>query len=184
MNPKLPLYLALLMLTQCSKCKSDDPAPLAQLPPATQEGKNTFGCLVNGQAFTPSGSVGLSSNFVVSYEPSATLGGNLNIQAFRYRSDNANSKQTIQLSAGPIFQARTYRLDLSSTEGLANYFDRSKPSPCDDYFYADMSYRRGSITLTRLDEQAGIIAGTFEVTMAKTGCDTIRITDGRFDYKL
>jgi len=182
MKHKLPLYLALLLLTQCSKCKKDDPAPLSQLPPATQEGKNTFGCLVNGEAFIPSGSVGLNSNLVVSYEPSATLGGNLNIQAFRYRGDN--TKQTIQLSAGPIFQARTYRLDLGSNEGLVNYFDRAKPNPCNDYFYADMSYRRGSLTLTRLDEQAGIIAGTFEVTIAKPGCDTIRITEGRFDAKL
>lgn len=55
---RLPLYLALVLLTQCSECKNDptprDPAD--QLPPATQTGANTFGCLVNGQPYTPSGS--------------------------------------------------------------------------------------------------------------------------------
>ena len=180
MNIKLPLYLALLTLTQCSSCK-DGPGPNAQLPPATQEGKNTFGCRVNGQVFTPNGSVGLNDNFVVSYEPSATLGGNFNMQAFRYVN---GSKETIQFSAGPIFQARTYSLDLGSNDGSVNYFNRALPNPCDRYYSYDMSYRQGSLTLTRLDEQAGIIAGTFEVTIAKPGCDTIRITDGRFDYKL
>ena len=44
---KLPLYLCLATLTQCSKCKND-PAPTDQLPAATQTGANTFGCLVNG----------------------------------------------------------------------------------------------------------------------------------------
>ncbi|MCI1190173.1 hypothetical protein MON38_22330 [Hymenobacter sp. DH14] len=58
---KLLLYAALLTLTQCSKCKNDPqpqpPAdPLALLPPETQTGQRTFGCLVNGQAWTPAGS--------------------------------------------------------------------------------------------------------------------------------
>ena len=54
---KLPLYLAQLTLTQCSKCKRDDPQPqppkdpLSLLPPETQTGTGTFACLVNGKAF-------------------------------------------------------------------------------------------------------------------------------------
>jgi len=48
----------------------------------------------------------------------------------------------------------------------------------------EVSHLDGQLTLTRLDEQAGIIAGTFEFTIAKPGCDTIRVTDGRFDKKL
>ena len=60
MNTKLPLYLALLLLTQCSKSNTDDPAPVAPnpvdaLPPATQTGQRTFGCLLNGKAWTPAG---------------------------------------------------------------------------------------------------------------------------------
>ena len=43
---RLPLYLSLALLTQCSKCKNDPtPAkPEDQLPPATQTGAGTFGC--------------------------------------------------------------------------------------------------------------------------------------------
>jgi hypothetical protein len=42
----------------------------------------------------------------------------------------------------------------------------------------------GSITITKLDIQNGIIAGTFAATLYKPGCDTVTITDGRFDMKL
>ncbi len=37
-------------------CEKEKPAPIDQLPPATQTGANTFGCLVNGEVFKPSGS--------------------------------------------------------------------------------------------------------------------------------
>ena len=44
----------MLLLASCDGCKKDDPKPkteLEKLPPATQEGKDTFGCLVNGKAW-------------------------------------------------------------------------------------------------------------------------------------
>ena len=42
----LQLVLSLLLLPGCQKA---DPAPVDPLPPATQTGANTFGCLLNGQ---------------------------------------------------------------------------------------------------------------------------------------
>jgi hypothetical protein len=43
---------------------------------------------------------------------------------------------------------------------------------------------QGQLVITRLDMSAGIIAGTFSFTLAQTGCDTIKVTQGRFDKKL
>lgn len=40
------------------------------------------------------------------------------------------------------------------------------------------------MSITRFDLSMGIISGTFEFTLSKTGCETISITDGRFDAKL
>lgn len=60
---KLPLYLSLLLLTQCSKCKLDNPTPLppkdplSVLPAETQTGAGTLGCLVNGNAYATISSV-------------------------------------------------------------------------------------------------------------------------------
>ena len=46
------------------------------------------------------------------------------------------------------------------------------------------TYHKGTLTITRLDLQAGIISGTFAFTLAKPGCDTVRVTQGRFDKRL
>jgi hypothetical protein len=174
------LYAALLLLTQCSKCKKDDPTPEEQLPPATQIGANTFGCLVNGQAYLPSGYNG-TSNYVVLYEP-APNGGTLNILTY---SIKGTTRQFINLSCGPIIQPRRFSLDIPVTEGTASYTNTSLPKPCNSYEGNQApSYRKGSLTITRLDLSAGIISGTFEVTLAQPGCDTIRVTKGRFDKKL
>lgn len=54
MNRRPPLLL-LAALLGLSQCKKHDPDPVDQLPPATQTGANTFGCLLNGQLWTPSG---------------------------------------------------------------------------------------------------------------------------------
>ena len=181
---KLPLYLCLLLLTQCSKCK-DDVAPLDQLPPATQTGANTFGCLVNGQAWTPQGDNG-TDNYVVLFEPDqgnpSQPGGNLSVRAYRILSNG--DRTNVAVNAFNVDRIRSYSLDFSSVQGNALYGNRNASSPCDTYGPADTRFRRGNLTLTRLDQQAGIIAGTFEFTVAKPGCDTIRVTNGRFDYKL
>jgi len=43
---------------------------LEQLPPATQTGANTFGCLLNGEAWTPSGNNGYGTgNYTVACDP-------------------------------------------------------------------------------------------------------------------
>jgi len=49
----LLLILSLTLLS--SSCKKHVIKPIDQLPPATQTGANTFGCLVNGAAFLPAG---------------------------------------------------------------------------------------------------------------------------------
>ena len=74
------LLAALLGLSQCKKKR--DPAPEDQLPPATQTGANTFGCLVNGQPWTPQGYNGMS-NYSVYYDPTYRK-GTLNIFKYKY----------------------------------------------------------------------------------------------------
>ena len=52
------LYVCLLTLfTGCSKCNKviEPDSPTAGLPPATQVGAYTFGCMLNGQPWLPVG---------------------------------------------------------------------------------------------------------------------------------
>lgn len=88
------LLLFPLLLTQCRWLKND-PEPLDQLPAITQEGKNIFGCLLNGQAWTPKGNAGYS-NYTVYYDPEYAK-GTLNISTYRYPSENSNNFQTITI---------------------------------------------------------------------------------------
>ena len=69
--------LLLLLPLALLGCKKDDPKPEDQLPPATRTGANTFGCLVNGQAWTPNGNDS-TSNYTVYYDPNYR-DGTLNI---------------------------------------------------------------------------------------------------------
>jgi hypothetical protein len=52
----LLIAIALISILCSNSCKKHSSDPLSQLPPATQTGAQTFGCLINGKAFTPGGS--------------------------------------------------------------------------------------------------------------------------------
>ena len=55
MKFRTTLYLLISVLLSASHCKKDK-TPEDQLPPETQTGAGTFGCLVNGNVFIPKGS--------------------------------------------------------------------------------------------------------------------------------
>ncbi len=175
MKRTLPLYLSLLLLTQC---KQDDPRPEDQLPPATQTGANTFGCLVNGQPWTPRGNDG-TSNFSVVYDPNYAQGW-LSVATYRI-ADGVANQQIISLNSDSMRAVGTYPLRILSKHFATLIDGRSK---CKYYPTDATTYCRGNLTITRLDMRAGVVSGTFDFTLAKLGCDTIRITHGRFDKKL
>ena len=182
MKTKLLLYPALLLLTQCSKCKND-PAPndpASQLPPATQTGANTFGCLVNGQPYTPKGNTG-ASNFGVTYDPSFR-GGAIVIET--YRVEGGGLTKFLSIDATPVNTSGNYSLNLSTGLGEVLY-SSGGPSPCGFmYDSRDVTYRKATLIITRFDVNGRVIAGTFDAIIARTGCDTLKITQGRFDKKL
>jgi hypothetical protein len=62
----LLLLLVTLSLSCCSKDDNKPVNPIDQLPPATQTGANTAGCLVDGKAFLPKGYIP-SGNLVCNY---------------------------------------------------------------------------------------------------------------------
>ena len=75
--PPALLLAALLGLSQCQKKDAGPAKPEDQLPPATQTGAGTFGCLLNGQPWTPQGYDG-KPNFITTYD-AGYAGGNLAI---------------------------------------------------------------------------------------------------------
>ena len=100
--------LRLLPVLLAMGCHKNNPSPLDRLPPATQTGQYTFGCLLNGQSWTPLGFDG-SSNYSVVYDPTYKL-GTLNIAAYRYTDSNSNSNQTIGIFSDSMKSVGRYKL--------------------------------------------------------------------------
>ena len=184
MKRKLLLYLCLATLTQCSKCKNDPaPAdPASQLPPATQTGANTFGCLVNGQPYTPSGNNG-RANYAVLYDP-GFQGGSLQVRTYRYPESNSNKNQYLVVGGININRVAKFLIGPGNDAG-AFFTDDYRTAPCNDYDSSQAgTFSKGTLTITRLDLQAHIVSGTFEFVLTQPGCDTLKVTQGRFDKKL
>ena len=174
--PATLLLAALLGLCQCSK--KNDPDPIDQLPPATQTGANTFGCLVNGQPWTPKGYNG-TGNYSVYYDPNYRK-GTLNVATYRYESEKDDSRQDIIIFSDSLTNVGKYPLTVLNHQEALFYGNSNQ---C-DFQQNGRHYRRGTLTITRLDLKAGIISGTFDFVLAKPGCDTIKVTQGRFDKRL
>jgi hypothetical protein len=196
----LKRYIALLLLcgilTQCQFLgfeleKQNKPE---ELPPITQEGKNTFGCYVNGNLFIPRGPTPI---FVPKLKKTHDNYNTLTITVNSYR-DSAGI--TISESMGfflkDIKEEGVYTLKLTDIFGEGylsspiNYLKSIGDSPSICYFKNSNHDIAGNITITKLnkDPKNYFISGTFEftLTMSKPGyCDIpiLKVTQGRFDLK-
>jgi len=63
---------------------------------------------------------------------------------------------------------------------IAKYREKSETKTC-NYEYED-TYE-GSISFTKIDRTNFIVSGQFEFSTVTQSCDTVRITDGRFDVQ-
>jgi len=178
MKINLIFILILLVFSTCKKNELD------ALPPATQIGNYTFGCLINGVAWVPNGSGGFSPD-------KAVEGG--------YQDDYGNPKQrhnvwittvrndgsSMDIYLRNVFKEGEYLLNYDTgvaisvlfPENYAYYYDRNSN-------YITTSKYKGKVIVTRADTVHSIISGTFEFT----GYDaitkkTITVTNGRFDTK-
>ncbi|RDV13332.1 hypothetical protein DXT99_20145 [Pontibacter diazotrophicus] len=176
----LPLFL-LLTLLSFSSCKKKDVKPGEQLPAATMEGKNSFGAMVNREVWVPKGRPStLETNLDVVYDPNYA-GGSFDIRAFRKTKNDPFMFESMALGMTQVNRVGVYYWGKPDPEQHGSAFFYSETC---DYLNDPEVYRVGKMEITKLDMKNGIIAGTFEFTVAKPGCDTIRVTEGRFDKKL
>jgi len=171
--------LVLLLVVLCCQCnwfRKDDPKP--KLPPATQEGKKTFGCYVNSYAWVPEGRPNFYTPNLEVYYNSSTSGGSFDLRAQRATDDHGGA---IIITMFGLSGTGHYPLGIVQNQEVI----LRVLAPGCDYRSRDQDVTgTGTLTITRLDLQARVIAGTFEFTLAKPGCDTIRVTEGRFDMPL
>ncbi|TAD92859.1 MAG: hypothetical protein EAY75_01605 [Bacteroidetes bacterium] len=164
------LLIALLPLLLAASCKKDKLADeLSKLPPATQTGANTFGCLVNGKAWVPEGSDGNNSNLKIYIS-----GTDFDLRAYRL----LDTKSEILVGSVGFTGLGAYELDgVRNSTGVV--FDGCSVNR------GTTAYRIGQLTIENFDNAKGIISGKFSFNIYHRNCtDTIRITHGRFDKQL
>ncbi len=170
----LLVWLIINTTTLGSGCKKNKLSELDKLPPVTQTGANTFGCLINGKAYMPGGWDGNHSNYRVFVDASDS---SLDIRTYNFET---TVKLQITFGSSGLYSG----INLSfnhvgrSTLGIANINNCYIP-------VNDSVYRKGELKITRYDLQNGVVAGEFNCVIYKQGCtDTVKITNGRFDKKL
>lgn len=183
------LFILIAFLLIGCRDSSDDNSP--KLPPETQTGANTFGCLVDGRLFYPRDGTFdiMGNNKAVRYAGSASS---------TYQYDEiyvANFKD-----GKPINYMYFHIHDLP-TKGVGEYvwkesnFNKGIDGLMQNYLYVRAydyttstwkwytSYENsGKIIITRYDITNRIVSGTYSGKLRTAdGKETIEVTQGRFD---
>ena len=179
------IIVTMLILLCAASCKKSKPitalTELEKLPPITQTGANTFGCLVDGKAWLPNGSkpqIG-GPNIQVYVDPTFQ-GGRFSITGHQYN----NFQSKVSFGSANCTSAGYFDLALPVNGIDYNRF-KNNVNTCEYSSFDLGTYRRGFFNISRYDLNNGVFSGTFEFTIKSPTCgDTIRITNGRFDVKL
>jgi len=170
------LLLALLVIITTSLgsgCKKN------KLPPATQTGAYTFGCLVDGKVFLPKGSPFAGPVIKAQYQ---YVNGKQGF-AISARHSEGETGQTVSIGGDSItITERTYELATRNISGkLAGAYTFSKVTTLGNYYYTT-EIQRGQIVIKNFDEMNQIVSGTFwfDAIDSTTG-KIIQIREGRFD---
>jgi hypothetical protein len=177
MKQFLFLFFSLLLISSsCRKNKAVD--PLSQLPPQTQTGAETFGCLINGQVFMPGGAQlsggSLSSNYQF-------LNGGYYFRLVAVRGNGSNQTSVgLFTDSLPIHEGD--KLVLVNREKQKPYgLYLGTGSSISDWKYETSIIYNGELWIKKLDSVNQIVAGTFWFNAVNEKGDTVKITDGRFD---
>jgi hypothetical protein len=174
------LLTAISLLTSCDK-DGQVFAGKDQLPPETQTGANTVGCLVNGKVFLPH-QEGINPALECNYE---FLNGkfyfNLYYSDLRnggVRTVGAETRQST-LQVGQTYILNKNVIKDGDFIGGGQYYISSILT---NNFYTN-TINNGELRITHLDLQNSIISGTFWFDAVNSKGEKTEIREGRFDME-
>ena len=159
----------LFLMAQCHKTPTPDPEP--DLPPATQEGKGTIGCYINGKPWVPKPyiAIGVPHYLEVVFDESRN-----NFFGLEANKDGSFAEQmNIYVQNASLGRNTIIRFNAES------FYNSNNGNNCFRYYLDTIKPR--ILDITKLDKEKKIISGTFEFTAFNNCKDTINITKGRFD---
>lgn len=180
--PILAIFTLILLSIACKKHVIQPQSELSKLPPATQTGANTFGCLVNGQAFTPQdksifeGPV-LQCNYIY------TAGGYyFTLLVGNKNSDNSVTGVNIETDSLAISEGQNIPLKIYSSGNAQGsyvvYYNTGGQNA-----YETNNAVTGQLIITKFDAIKQIVSGTFYFDAINDKGDIMKITNGRFDMQ-
>ena len=189
---KKTTLLLILLLIGCSK---DNPAPedpFAKLPPETQTGANTFGCIINNQVFYPrDGTSSLFNPGGKGLEFWVAPGGTKEYNEIEIRdlqdAKPANSmiihlQGLDQIGVGEyVWHPSNF---YNSIDGLMQNYVYAKiyDASVNGWRYYGSYENSGKVTITRYDTVNHIYSGTFNGNLRlMNGTQELEISNGRFD---
>jgi hypothetical protein len=173
----LLLATALLALATCTQ-----PDPL---PEATQGGKQTFGCRVNGKPFVPDGGTGWNATKPIVLYSSWRKGEDGSVYKYYIIHAISRDGRGMFIIISDAYKTGHRSLDKEyipiTWSDLPN--DAAVYSEGKDHFFTSPRHT-GSVFISKTDSIRGIISGTFTFIAANpaTG-EVVEVTDGRFDVK-
>ena len=182
MKKYLVLLIPLLFLmAQCHKTPTPDPEP--DLPPATQEGKGTIGCYINGKPWWPKPYfvVGGDSYLKVAFNP---FDNRFYLQSIKYTKANGD-ESLMSLTVKKLTLGDNVIDTIRKVGGgwsLFQDYTVKDINKCSVFEIDTMNERR--LTITRLDTNTtrlNVVSGTFEFTAYNKCGDILKFTKGRFD---
>ena len=171
------LLLILLTTFTLNCCNNDDDKPkteLEKLPPATQTGANTFGCLLDGKAFLPGNFPNASNCFYQLVDGEYYFALNTS----KINEDNLLVSIGLITNAKQIEQNEEYILEENIPSnafgqyGLEGIFTTT-----------DGTTHTGELTITKLDDINHIVSGTFWFDIVDFQGNSHQIREGRFDMQ-
>jgi uncharacterized protein DUF6252 len=175
---RLPFLLFIVVVLISFRCKKEK-TPEEQLPPETQTGAGTFGCLIDGKIFKPKGDPLTGPVLRCAYQ---------NIDGGFYFQLKASNKGDINYNIGiftdslKIQQGITLVLKNQNVPGEAyGLYTVSKIQGSTEY--QTNATDTGEIAIKKLDEINRIVSGTFWFDAINSLGQKVKVREGRFDLK-
>jgi len=151
------------------------------LPPLTNTGENTAGCLVNGEVFVPKSPL-FSERLYRKYKDDFFV-----LTIYQKRTNETKSlniRCKIPFSQEGIIGVYPLNAeDNLDLESGAGYYHAYNSSSLNDIYYSTTSDFVGELIITYYNHEKFIISGTFWFDAINSEGEVMEVSDGRFDVK-
>ena len=167
------LLTVFLSLTSCEKKEDPNLTPIEQLPPKTQIGANTAGCLINGNIFLPRGGF-FKTNLTFQYTNQKDF-----ILGIVQRNDDSAEYIYIYVYDTSLEENKTYSLGEGNIAGSKSGEYRFPISN----IYSTTSDVNGELIITNHNFNNATMSGTFWFDAINDNGEKVEIREGRFDME-